>query len=347
MHAGRRHFNVLAISQETAKKTFRNGTATNITGTNEKDAFHKMRPREPYTAAKYVRTKLRQRDWGLSDLFMRRAWKKLRYRLEHIGLLIAAGLVPLLPRPVVVALARIFGALASLLDRYGRRIALANLDCAFGQKYSASEKRRIVRKSYQHFAQTMLDLMWSPRLTSANFHRYIDFEWPRELQASENVIIACYHYSNFEWLSLACGFQGLRGTILAQEFKNSVLEPIFRRLRQQSGHFFIPRTGGILRVFKVLRRGESTAMLIDLTVPPGSSAVAINCLGLQKSVTPAHAWLHQRTGVALIPAHCEPLKGGRYRIVFHPRVALGPNAGMREIAQVCWDTFEPVVRANP
>ena len=47
MHAGGRHLNVLAISQETAKKTFRNGTATNITGTNEKDAFHKMRPREP------------------------------------------------------------------------------------------------------------------------------------------------------------------------------------------------------------------------------------------------------------------------------------------------------------
>jgi len=47
MYASGRHFNVLAISQETAKKTFRNGTATNITGTNEKDAFHKMRPREP------------------------------------------------------------------------------------------------------------------------------------------------------------------------------------------------------------------------------------------------------------------------------------------------------------
>src|SRR5205823_5501155 len=84
----------------------------------------------------------------------------------------AAGVVPLLPRPVVVGLAKISGALASLLDRYGRRIALANLDCAFGQKYSASEKRRIVRESYQHFAQTMLDLMWSPRLTRENFSRY-------------------------------------------------------------------------------------------------------------------------------------------------------------------------------
>src|SRR5205807_8193905 len=227
MYAGGRHFNVLAISQETAKKTFRNGTATNITGTNEKDAFHKMRPREPYTAVKYVRTKLRQRDWGLSDLFMRRAWKKLRYRLEHVGLLIAAGLVPLLPRPVVVALAKIFGALASLLDRYGRRIALANLDCAFGQKYSASEKRRILRQSYQHFAQTMLDLMWSPRLTPENFSRYIEFEGFREVDPRQSGIVVCYHYSNFEWLSLGCGFRGRTSTILAQEFKNALLDPIF------------------------------------------------------------------------------------------------------------------------
>src|SRR5882762_3509882 len=154
---------------------------------------------------------------------MRRAWKKLRYRLEHIGLLIAASLVPLLPRPVVVALAKLFGALASLLDRYGRRIALANLDCAFGQKYSASEKRRIVRESYQHFAQTMLDLMWSPRLNSENFHRYIELEKFPELDPNQSMIVASYHYSNFEWLSLACGFRGRTGMILSQEFKNALL----------------------------------------------------------------------------------------------------------------------------
>jgi Kdo2-lipid IVA lauroyltransferase/acyltransferase len=274
-------------------------------------------------------------------------WKKIRYQLEYGGLLITARLIPLLPRWFVLAMAHVGGGIASMADRAGRRVALANLNAVFGKEYCASEKRRIVRKSYQHFAQTMLDLMWSPRLNSDNFHRYIDFEWPRELRPGENVIIACYHYSNFEWLSLACGFRNLRGTILAQEFKNSVLEPIFRCLREQSGHFFIPRTGGILRVFKLLRRGGNTAMLIDLTVRPGTSAVAINCLGLQKSVTPAHAWLHQRTAAALIPAHCQPLKRGRYRVVFHPRIELGPNAGMPEIAQACWDTFEPVVRANP
>src|SRR5436305_9640315 len=158
-----------------------------------------MRPREPCTAAKYVRTKLRKSDSALSDLFMKRAWKKLRYRLEHIGLLIAANLVPFLPRPVLVALAKIFGAVAAIVDRYGRRIALANLDCAFGEKYSALEKRRIVRESYQHFAQTMLDLMWSPRLSPGNFDRHIAMSGFPALDFKQSMIVVCYHYCNFEW----------------------------------------------------------------------------------------------------------------------------------------------------
>jgi KDO2-lipid IV(A) lauroyltransferase len=295
----------------------------------------------------YVRTKSRQRDSGLSKLFMKQAWKKLRYRLEHVGLLIAARLVPLLPRPVLVALAKMFGAVAAVVDRYGRRIALANLDCAFGQKYSASEKRRIIRESYQHFAQTMLDLMWSPRLTRENFSRYIDLEKYPTLAPNQSGIVVCYHYSNFEWLSLGCGFFGRTGTIVAQEFKNPLLDPIFRRWREQSGHSFTARTGGILRLFKTLRRGGTVAMLVDLTVFPGASAVAIRSFGLHTSVTSAHAWLQERSGAALIPAHCEPLPRGRYRVVFHPPIDLGRNATPREIAQACWDSFEPVVRAKP
>ena len=33
-----------------------------------------------------------------------------------------------------------------------------------------------MRESYQHFARTMLDLFWSPRLSSERFADYIEFE---------------------------------------------------------------------------------------------------------------------------------------------------------------------------
>jgi lauroyl/myristoyl acyltransferase len=65
------------------------------------------------------------------------------------------------------------------------------------------------------------------------------------------------------------------------------------------------------------------------------------------SVTYAHAWLHLRTGLPIVPVHQEPLPGGRVRVVFHPKLEIPPGANEQQIAQLCWDQFEPVVRKNP
>jgi len=282
---------------------------------------------------------------------MRPRWKRIRYRLEWIGLLLATKLIPLLSRKACYHLAQIAGALLSFFDRHRYDVALSNLEVAFGDRLSPSDRRRIARESFQHFARTMVDLLWSPRLTQKNFSRYIELHNLEELARSSgpkrSVLIACYHYSNFEWLSLASGFLDLKGTIISQEFKNSLLDPIFKKLREQSGHELVPRERGIMRLYKALRRKGRTALLVDLTVPPSQGAVAIDCFGLKTSVTSAHAWLHEQTGVPIIPAHCEPLPDGRYRLIFHPKI--NNTAGMthQQIAQACWNSFEPYVRKNP
>ena len=282
---------------------------------------------------------------------MRSAWKRFRYRLEWLGLAFASKFVPLLSRKFCFCLAMFSGAVVSVLDRAGRRVALANLEVAFGNSLSQSQRQKIVRESFQYFARTMLDLLWSPRLTRENFSRYIELENFEELVRAagpdRSVMVACFHYSNFEWLSLACGYLGFAGTIISQEFKNSLLDPIFKKLREQSGHQFVPREHGIMRLYKVLRRKGRTALLVDLTIPPTQGAVAIDCFGLKTSVTAAHAWLHQRTGVPIVPAHCEPLAGGRYRLVFHRAIASREGMTDGQVAQACWDSFEPYLRKNP
>jgi KDO2-lipid IV(A) lauroyltransferase len=278
-------------------------------------------------------------------------WKKIRYRLEWLGLLIAERLVPLLSRKSCFHVAHVLGWLMSIFDRHRREVALSNLEVVFGNELSIDERRKIVRQSFQHFARTMLDLLWSPRLTREKFSRYIELEnfeeTARGTGPERSMMIACYHYSNFEWLSLACGFLGLTGTIISQEFKNSLLDPIFRRIRELSGHELIPRERGIVRLYKVLKQKGRTALLVDLTVPPSQGAVAIDCFGLKTSVTSAHAWLHERTGVPIVPAHCEPLPDGRYRLVFHPKIVNTASMTHQQIAQACWNSFEPYVRKNP
>jgi len=282
---------------------------------------------------------------------MRSRWKRIRYRLEWLGLLVATKVIPLCSRRLCHRLACAAGALLSSFDRDRYDVALSNVEVAFGNSFSPAERRKIVRESFQHFAQTMVDLFWSPRLTAKNFSQYIEWENFEETAGGtgpeRSVMIACYHYGNFEWLSLACGFLDLKGTIISQQFKNSSLDPIFQKLREQSGHELIPRERGIMRLYKILRRKGRTALLVDLTVPPTQGAVAIECFGLKTSVTSAHAWLHKRTGVAIIPAHCEPLPNGRYRLIFHPKIECTPEMTHQQIAQACWNSFEPYVRKNP
>src|SRR6266481_1317397 len=281
---------------------------------------------------------------------MRSQWKRIRYRLEWAGLFLATKLIPLCSRRVCNHLARTAGALLSFLDRQRFEVAVDNLRVAFGNQFSADERRKLARESFQYFARTMVDLLWSPRLTLQNFSRYIEWEnleeTARGTGPERSIMIACYHYGNFEWLSVACGFLDLKGTIISQEFKNSLLDPIFKKLREQSGHELVPREGGIVRLYKVLRRKGRTALLVDLTLHPKMPSVAIDCFGLKTSVTSAHAWLNEQTGAPIIPAHTEPLANGRYRLVFHPKIETAGRT-YQQIAQACWNSFEPYVRKNP
>lgn len=282
---------------------------------------------------------------------MTSSWKSLRYQLEWMGVRLLAAIVPRLSRRVAVQFARIAGAFAAHLDRQGRRVALSNLEAAFGDRFSAAERARITRQSYQQFAATMIDLFWSPRINVKNYRELIDLggfeEFARTVGPTGPCIFAACHYGNFEWSGLTVGYLGMPGTIIAQEFKNPKLDPIFNHLRQQSGHQMAQREGAIVRLYKTLRRHGTVAILVDLTLHPRQPSVAIDCFGMKMPVTFAHAWLHRRTGLPIVPVHQEPLPGGRCRVVFHPKLEIPPEATDQEIAQLCWDQFEPVFRQNP
>src|SRR4029453_3024 len=105
---------------------------------------------------------------------MRSRLKPIRYRLEWLGLVLATKLIPLCSRRACCHIAKAAGALLSFVDRPRFEVALSNLEVAFGNQFSPQERRKIVRESFQHFGRTMVDLLWSPRLTQENFSQYID-----------------------------------------------------------------------------------------------------------------------------------------------------------------------------
>lgn len=276
-------------------------------------------------------------------------WKRLRHRLEYAGVCLLAWLVPKFSRRTCHRVGGWLGEVAFLLDKRGRSVALANLEAAFTNRYAPAERTRIARASYRNFTRTMLDLFWAPRLTPDNVHDFIDFENEESIPLGnqEGGIFTITHAGNFEWIHIGIGLLGRTGMGVAETFKNPLLTDIFTRLRGRSGNIVVEQERSMVRMFKYLKTAGTVGMLIDLNLRPDQPSVVIESFGHKTCVTQLHVVLHQRTGAPIYPTYCVPAGHGRYRIRVGEPLRFSPEASAREVAQGCWDVFEPFIRENP
>lgn len=275
-----------------------------------------------------------------------------RQRLEYYGLSALVGIIGLLPFRMVRWLANGVGAVVYFFDRRGREVALANLEAAFGDSLTTARKRQIACRSYQTFARTMLELFWSPNLDADSAARIATFEGlehdPCHHDPQQAVVYLCLHYSNFEWLSQFGAYSIGNGPVIAQHFKNPLIERIFNRLRSSTGHEVIPQERAMIRMLKHLKSGGKFAMLCDLNLDPSEATVIIESFGgLKLCVTQMQAALALRTKARIVPVECRPQPDGRYRMIYHPPLEYPPEATAGEITQLCWNVLEPSLHEQP
>ena len=290
------------------------------------------------------------RDQPASDAISR--WKRFRYRLEEMGCRFLAWSLPHLNRRRCVTLGLLVGDLAWFLDHRGRAVALANLECVFGERYTASQRRWIARLSYRNFAKTMLDLFWAHKLEPSQHRQYAQdngFEAVREQGRREKrgLVFMMVHQGNWELANMAAGYNGIQNTVVTENFKNPRLDGIFRSLREISGHTMIPQENSLIRMLKVVKRGGTTGLLIDLNLRPSQAATVIEGFGLKMCVPVLHAVLIQRVNALAVPVETEPYADGSCRVTAYPALNFPPEMSLQEIAQQCWNDFEPMIRRRP
>lgn len=277
--------------------------------------------------------------------------KKVRYFFETLLVSGMERFLPRLPHHVVLSFARAIGALAWLADANGRGTAMENLRAAFPGTLSTQERRRIVRRSYQNFARTFLDLFWMKRVTHDNWstiltHEEADTDAIEQAKKDGGLWVTA-HFGNFEMAGLGWGFLGVPITEVAQDFKNPGLTPIFQRLRSHSGHTLVPQQGAVVRMMKVLARGGYIALLTDLNMRPSKATVIIDCFGLKTCVTNVHAMLAQRRGLMILPAVCIPRDDGTYHLKTFAAIKPVTEEDVHRATQQVWDVFETEIRERP
>lgn len=278
--------------------------------------------------------------------------KKIRYAIEIALVRFGSWLAPKLPRSIMHPLSQAVGLIAYGIDYRGRYTAHENLRAAFAPEHITEEQvRRVAVASYQTFARTFIDLLWTQSLTQENFGDIIHLNCVNPDTAAiarrRGAIWVTPHYGNFELMGLLWGFLGISFVIIAQDFKNPTLTGIFKLLREGSGHKVIPQQGAMLRLMKELKRGGHVALLADLNIKPSGAAVIVECFGLKTSVPCLHTNLAQRLDLPLIPALCLQTPDGGYRATMLEPMIPTDYKDPAEMAQVVWDGFEKAIRETP
>ena len=277
--------------------------------------------------------------------------KRVRYWVEWVLVSFFGRLVQALPFAAAQKIGDIAGSLVFWGDVKGRKVAMANLEVAFGSALSLNQRRRVAQRSLQVFGRNFLELFWTGRLTNSNVDQFISFEDPqrlRELVESDVPFIAITpHFGSVELAGTLIGLKGRPLTIISQPFKNQRLTPVFRELREATGHKIIVPDNAVVHLLRALRSGKAIFLFTDLTLKLRDSAVIIDAFGLKMRVTQIHAFLHQRTGFPIVPWVTLPRGDGSYVVRILPWLRFPSDTSYQEITQMCWNQFEPIIRENP
>lgn len=276
--------------------------------------------------------------------------RRIRFRFEVWLFILACRLVPLLPRPAVVTLARGGGILAWHLARRDRRIALANLELAFGRSLSMPERRRIVRKVFSTFAQTGLDYFWFARDRERRLAKWVVVEESLSRWMRKGALIAVTaHFGNWEILGWMTVLRGSLIASVAKPVKNPMIDAAINRLRTQSGQLIIPREGAIRALVRVLRQDGTVALLLDQDTLPEQGGVFVPFFGVPVPVASAAAGLALKLQVPVIVAFCSCDEKGVYHAYSVGELSPAMIAGMtaETLTRRLTELLEQEIRRDP
>lgn len=227
------------------------------------------------------------------------SWK---YYPSFLLLKVLCGFVRLLPRALVWRIFSAASQLAYLLDAKHRKLALSNLNLAFGETKSEKEKRKIARESFRSLFLTIAEFVLIPTFGSdpRPLVRFLDpHAAGRALQRNKGVIFLVSHFGNWEIMAHACVSDGYKLASVARPLNNPLIDREIEKLRCCNGAVALKKKWVVREIIDKLKKNWCVAILADQY--SGRNAPFVPFFGHPVSTTPAVALLAMKTGAVVLP----------------------------------------------
>ncbi|MEE9258266.1 MAG: lysophospholipid acyltransferase family protein [Nitrospinaceae bacterium] len=282
--------------------------------------------------------------------------KTVRHLFEYFLFLAAAFSVRWLSADSIYHLGRALGTLAFFLGGKRKRIALTNLNIAFGDSKSLHEKNQIVKKSFIHLSVSALQCLWLVYDPKKRVHELIE-ETPegleilkRCLERKKGIFFLTAHYGNWEAMGISHGYLGVSFLYsIVRRLDNPYLEKQAYRLRTISGNGILYREEPPIRIVRAMKNNHSVAVMMDQNTVQGG--VFVDFFGKPAATPRSLALLSYLTGAAILPLFCYPAGKGRYKIQYGPELKLEKSGDkdkdVLSWTRACMDFMESAIRKYP
>ena len=233
----------------------------------------------------------------------------------YLLLRLFCGIINLIPYSMIRLFAKLLGSLFYYIHPPRRKIALENLNHAFGDEYTQNEIKYIARDSFKNLALLAVESIRIPKML-ATFSDYVDIKNDQViteiLKSGRGIILLIAHYGNWELMAVKAGLLKYPISAVGRPMKNKFIYRYIKRLRQKTGLKVLNKKGSAKEIIRELKSGRILAILFDQYA--GGSALPVKFFGRTAYTTPAVAQLALRTGAIVVPAFDVRNPNGKHTI---------------------------------
>jgi len=249
-------------------------------------------------------------------------------------------------------LGRRLGDLIYFCDRRHRAQAYANIKKTVADNSDYASSAKITRKSYQAFAQNLVEIACIPRINQRYLDKYVQVENRHYIAEAfargKGVIFLIVHEGNWELSNIICAHSGFTFVLFVRDQGFPRLNALLNHYRQKQGAKIIHKDAGLRELIEVLRNNYSIGMTTD---QGGRKGQLVNFLGKQASMSTGAIKLALKYDCAIIPVFYTRVKGPYTKVILD-QVFTATHSGnaqndLQQNLQRLISIYEKYMRAYP
>lgn len=258
-----------------------------------------------------------------------------------------------LPVGAALAIGRLFGSLAYIVNYNRAKVAYANMRAAFGGEKSPSEIRQIVKGLYRNFGQTLVEIVRIPSINKSYMDKYIEVSgfgnFTDALKKRRGVIYLTGHFGNWELCSITSALRDFPLFVLAREQKMTRLNNLLNMARESKGCKVIKKGMATREIYEHLERNGIVGILSDQDA--GKKSAFVNFFGRPTSSPRGAFALARKTQSIIIPAFAVRINAAYHKIYIESPIEVSNegdgDANELEAMQKFASLLESYIRKYP